>query len=66
MKTTVSRQTPPPPEETPPAEISFTWPCDSMNIGQEYSGLTPVFSETLQDWRAHPAVVIFYQKNQKL
>lgn len=55
-----------PPEETPPAEISFAWPCDSMNIGQEYSGLTPVFSETLQDWRAHPAVDIVTEKPENV
>lgn len=46
--------------------IEFGWPCESMNIGQEYSGLVPVYSETLRDWRAHTAVDIVTEKAENV
>lgn len=39
------------------APITFIVPCDGQVI-KDYSGTSPVFSETLQDWRLHSGVDI--------
>lgn len=41
--------------ETPDPAVKYMWPCAGTII-KEYSGLTPVFNETLKDWRVHTGV----------
>jgi murein DD-endopeptidase MepM/ murein hydrolase activator NlpD len=47
------------------AQITFIVPCDGQVI-KDYSGTSPVFSETLQDWRLHTGVDIRTENSENV